>query len=162
MPQRRATTSWPWSAPSTRTIGRRPVRQTLEQLAGHDDRIAEYLRRDRRPDRGPASTTRPRGRAHAQATALSRSDGLPPVAVDALVSVHQHRALTARQLQALRAPTSTLRWTQKITARLAAHGLLDSVRVDRGRQLFFVTAAGADAVGPDRVARRDAADGDAP
>lgn len=78
---------------------------------------------------------------------MSRLGSLPPVAVDALVSVHQHRALTARQLQALHAPTSTLRWTQKVTARLAAHGLLDSVRVDRGRQLFFVTAAGADAVG---------------
>jgi Replication-relaxation len=77
---------------------------------------------------------------------MSRSDSLPPVAVDALLSVHQHRALTARQLQALHAPSNSLRWMQMALARLVAHGLLDSVRVDRGRQLFFVTAAGADAV----------------
>ncbi len=71
---------------------------------------------------------------------------LPPVAVDALDSIHQHRALTARQLQALHAPTSSVRWMQRVTASLIGHGLLDSVRVDRGRRLFFVTAAGADAV----------------
>jgi hypothetical protein len=71
---------------------------------------------------------------------------LPPVAVDALDSIHQHRALTARQLQALHAPTSSLRWMQRVTAHLVAHGLIDSARVDRGRRLFFVTPAGADAV----------------
>lgn len=43
------------------TIGRRPVRQTLEQLAGHDDRIAEYLRRGRQPNRRPATDTDPAG-----------------------------------------------------------------------------------------------------
>jgi hypothetical protein len=78
---------------------------------------------------------------------MSRSESLPSVAVDALVSVHQHRALTVRQLQALHAPSSSLRWMQKVTARLVTHGLFDSVQVDRGRRLFFVTAAGADAVG---------------
>jgi hypothetical protein len=71
---------------------------------------------------------------------------LPAVAVDALESIHQHRALTARQLLRLHAPTSSLRWVQRVTATLAAHDLVASVRVERGRLLFFVTPAGADAV----------------
>ena len=71
---------------------------------------------------------------------------LPSVAVDALESIHQHRALTARQLLQLHAPTSSLRWLQRVTATLVAHDLVASVRVERGRLLFFVTPAGADAV----------------
>jgi hypothetical protein len=73
-------------------------------------------------------------------------DYLPAVAVDVLESIHQHRALTARQLLALHAPTSSLRWLQRVTATLAAHDLIASVRVERGRLLFYVTPAGADAV----------------
>jgi hypothetical protein len=73
-------------------------------------------------------------------------DYLPGIAVDALESIHQHRALTARQLVTLHAPTSSLRWLQRVTATLAAHDLIASVRVDRRRLLFFVTPAGADAV----------------
>ncbi len=73
-------------------------------------------------------------------------DYLPAIAVDALESIHQHRALTARQLLTLHAPTSSLRWMQRVTATLAAHDLIASVRVDSGRLLFYVTPAGADAV----------------
>jgi hypothetical protein len=35
---------------------------------------------------------------------------------------------------------------QRVTASLIGQGLIDRVRVDRGRRQFFVTAAGADAV----------------
>lgn len=72
--------------------------------------------------------------------------GLAPVAVDVLESIHQHRALTTRQLQALHAPNSSIRWMQMITAALAEQRLIGGVSLDRGRRLFFVTAAGADAV----------------
>jgi hypothetical protein len=126
-------------------INRRPV--------GGD---AGPARRTRRTDRRLPASRSPRraapdhghrpGLADGKATPMSWPSGLPPVAVDALDSIHQHRALTARQLQVLHAPSSSLRWMQRVTASLTGHGLVDSVRVDRGRRLFFATAAGADAV----------------
>jgi hypothetical protein len=71
---------------------------------------------------------------------------LLPIAIDLLESIHQHRLLTTRQLQALHAPDASLRWTQRIAAALARRGLIDAVTVAEGRRLHYVTAAGADAV----------------
>jgi hypothetical protein len=71
---------------------------------------------------------------------------LLPIATDLLESIHQHRLLTTRQLQALHAPDASLRWTQRIAAALARRGLIDAVTVADGRRLHYATAAGTDAV----------------
>lgn len=71
---------------------------------------------------------------------------LPAAASDVLESVAQHRLLTTAQVHAIHTPTATRRWTQRLLAALADCGLLAAVRGPRTVGVWFVTAAGAEAV----------------
>jgi hypothetical protein len=71
---------------------------------------------------------------------------LPAVSVEVLESVHQHRLLSTRHVHALHTPTKSRRWTQSLLKELERHGLARFVRSVGAAKLWFVTAAGADAV----------------
>lgn len=71
---------------------------------------------------------------------------LPAVAVDVLVSLHQHRLLTARQIHILHTPATSLRWTQSVLAELRARHLVERAVGAHGQALWFVTDHGADTV----------------
>lgn len=69
---------------------------------------------------------------------------LPGIAAEILESLHQHRLLTARQTHALHTPTTSLRWTQRVLALLAEHGLADRAVGPHGQALWFITRHGSD------------------
>lgn len=71
---------------------------------------------------------------------------LPAVAGDMLESLNAHRLLTAGQLRALHAPKAGRRWIEKVMARLVAAGLVDFVRIDGSRRIYFLTADGHQAL----------------
>jgi protein involved in plasmid replication-relaxation len=71
---------------------------------------------------------------------------LPAVAVQVLESLHQHRVLTVRQVHALHTPDTLQRWTHRILARLADHGLVEQVTGPHRQGLWFLTPQGADTV----------------
>ncbi len=91
------------------------------------------------------------------ATRSTTTRPLPADAGEVLESLYQHRLLSATQVRAMHAPRASLRWTQQLLRSLDEHGLAQAVRVGRGaRKLYFITAAGADAVEqvPTRVETR--------
>ena len=91
------------------------------------------------------------------ASTSTTSRPLPAAAGEVLEGLYQHRLLSAAQVRAMHAQHASLRWTQQLLRSLAEHGLIDAVRVGRGaRKLYFITAAGADAVEqvPTRVETR--------
>ena len=63
-----------------------------------------------------------------------------------LESLHQHRLVSTRQVQALHTPHTSRRWTQWVLGELATHGLARFVRAAGAAKLWYVTEAGADAV----------------
>lgn len=69
---------------------------------------------------------------------------LPAVTVDILQSLYQHRLMTARQVHALHMPTTTLRWTQRILARLRERRLADCAHGPHRLAMWFITTHGAD------------------
>ena len=77
---------------------------------------------------------------------------LARVAVEMLDGLYQHRLLSTGQLHELYTPASSIRWTQRVLAQLAAAGLADHATAARGLRLWFVTERGADAV--EQVATR--------
>jgi hypothetical protein len=71
---------------------------------------------------------------------------LPVVAGDMLQSLDAHRLLTAGQLRTLHAPTTGRRWTEKVMARVVTAGLVDFVHISGSRRIYFLTAAGHQAL----------------
>lgn len=71
---------------------------------------------------------------------------LPAVAVEVLESVHQHRLLTTRQIHALHMPACSLRWTQRVLARLAQAGLIERATGPRRLALWYLTSHGAETI----------------
>ncbi len=91
------------------------------------------------------------------ASTSTTSRPLPAAAGEVLEGRYQHRLLSVAQVRAMHAPHASLRWTQQLLRSLAEHCLIEAVRVGRGaRKLYFITAAGADAVEqvPTRVETR--------
>lgn len=74
------------------------------------------------------------------------TSALPGLASEVLESVHQHRLLSTAQVHAIHTPSSSRRWTQRLLAGLARHGLVEATRVAHGGGVWFATAAGAAAV----------------
>jgi hypothetical protein len=66
--------------------------------------------------------------------------------VEILESLGQHRLLSTRQIHELHTPTSSLRWTRELIARLRDDGLAAAARKPGGLRLWHLTDAGADAL----------------
>jgi hypothetical protein len=71
---------------------------------------------------------------------------LPAVGVEVLESLHQHRLLTARQVQALHMPANSVRWTRHVLAGLGERGLSERATGPRGAALWFLTKRGAETI----------------
>jgi len=73
--------------------------------------------------------------------------GLPLAAGELLASIAQHRILSTPQVRELHFPERSLRWAQRVLARLAAAGLVDFVPnpgpAGAPRRLWFATERGA-------------------
>jgi hypothetical protein len=71
---------------------------------------------------------------------------LPAVGIEVLESLHQHRLLTARQVQALHMPANSARWTRHVLAGLGERGLSERATGPRGAALWFLTKRGAETI----------------
>ena len=73
--------------------------------------------------------------------------GLPVAAGEIVASIAQHRVLSTPQIRALHFPCRSLRWAQRVLARLREAGLLDFVPnlgpAGTPRRLWFATERGA-------------------
>jgi hypothetical protein len=76
----------------------------------------------------------------------AESPRLGTVGVAALESLYQHRLLSTRQLHELHMPNRQLRSMQRILARLRSAGLALSTREPGGLGLWFLSAAGIEAM----------------
>lgn len=72
---------------------------------------------------------------------------LPPVAVEVLESLCQHRLLTVAQVKALHMPDACRSWPHKVLASLHEHGLADYAYGAKRARLWFATQAGVEAIG---------------
>jgi hypothetical protein len=82
---------------------------------------------------------------------------LPPIAVEVLAGIYQHRLLSTTQLHALYTPQAQPRWTRRVLALLQHRALVDRVRGPGPLSLWFLTDTGADTVetaGPRAELRR--------
>lgn len=82
----------------------------------------------------------------ARAGAVAGAGRFGRVQVEMLECVHQHRLLSTAQLHGLYRDGLSLRRTQRALGAMEAVGWLASVRQPGGMKLWFVTAAGAEAV----------------
>ncbi len=80
------------------------------------------------------------------AQTLATRSALPAIGFEVLESLHQHRLLTASQIHALHTPCNTLRWTQRVLARLAGHGLAGRATGPRRLAVWFLTPPGAEMI----------------
>jgi hypothetical protein len=83
---------------------------------------------------------------------------LPSIAGAMVQSLAAHRLLTARQIHDLHTPQASQRWTRDVLGRLVKHELVSFVHAEWGtRRVYFLTAAGHQALHPGRPARADGA-----
>ena len=69
---------------------------------------------------------------------------LPPKALEVLASLAAHRVLSTPQVGAIHSSQGSLRWAQRLLARLRAAGLADYVEADHARRrLWHATEPGA-------------------
>lgn len=71
---------------------------------------------------------------------------LPAVAVAVMESLYQHRLLSTAQIHTLHTPRASVRWTQRLLHALAGRGLAAYTHGRGPGRLWYLTAAGADAV----------------
>src|ERR1700679_1038315 len=82
---------------------------------------------------------------NATATRAERS-ALPAVGFEVLLSLHQHRLLSTSQIHTLHMPGHSLRWTQRVLARLAGNGLAGRAIGPSRLFIWFLTARGAETI----------------
>ena len=71
---------------------------------------------------------------------------LPPVAVEVLESLYQHRLLTGSQINQLHTPGRTLRWTRRLLTPLHEHELIARAGGPHNYALWYLTDHGADTI----------------